>query len=261
MNIRKHIIILTILITIGIGSMILGSRIRKTPAPKEHKREHVQVPSTPSPDSFPVLSDTQEKNFVVMKRKPSTVSTSTSAFVRDHHQYDQHHNDGQSDDGQSETDEESVVLDENMYIDEDGNVTDWKKWKLARMHKHGWFKPEDVPTIHEDPNGQPDGMYIWTKYKPEGPLSLQEPPEHVKTRAKELNEELDRATERGEGREVIRISRELGELHRPYKGPSWVLTMHLGSIPDAWHPYFNAIYKIELQAVKEEFRMRVHKKP
>lgn len=83
---------------------------------------------------------------------------------------------------------------------------------------------------------------------------MQEPPEHVKARAKELNEALDRATEMEDAREMFRIMRELSELHRPYKGPSGVSTMYRGSIPDVWTPYFRAIFEIEKQGLDQKMQ-------
>ena len=162
------------------------------------------------------------------------------------------------DQDESEPVAEVVILDENDYLDEDGKVTDWEKWCLARMHKNGWFKPEDIPIIYEDPNGAPDGVYLWTEYKEAGPLKFEDAPEAVKARAKGLKAELDVATETENGREVVRITKELETLHRPYQRPSMHMDMHLGNIPPSWQSYFDDIFMAEIQARHTEVKQHTH---
>ena len=129
-------------------------------------------------------------------------------------------------------------------LDENKTVTDWEQWCLARMHKNGWFKPEEVPIIYEEPNGMPDGVYLWTRDKEGGPLKFEDAPEEIKARAKGFKEKLNKAVK---GLEVVRITKALETLHRPYQRPGMNVDMHLGNIPPSWKPYFDNIFWTEIQ--------------
>jgi hypothetical protein len=252
---------------VGVGlilaSLILLSRIGFNDKSDEIKKKEGHVHTPPSPENPTVETAATENADAEAKQKGNTVSTSTSVFF-DHPHPDVPHQDNgqlgnnQSDQDESEPDEEVVILDEKDYLDEDGKITDWENWCLARMHKNGWFKPEDIPIIYEDPNGVLDGVYIWTKFKDGGHLKFEDAPEHVKARSKALKEKLDYATESGEGREVIRITRELSALHRPYRRPAVNMQMHLGNLPFSWRPYFNKVFDNEIQARQPEFKRHIH---
>ena len=244
-----------------LGSLILLSRMGSNGKSDEMKKEadHVHTPHSPE---HPTLETAAKENTdIVAKQKGNTVSTSTVLF--DHpHPSDPHQDNGQLEYNPLDSDklepDEVVILDENDYLDENGNVTDWEQWCLARMHKNGWFKPEDIPIIYEAPDGVRDGVYIWTKFKDGGGMKFEDAPEEVKARSKTLKEALDYATETGDGREVIRITRELSALHRPYRRPSVNMKMHLGSIPSAWKLYFHNIFDNEIQARQPEFKRHTH---
>ena len=250
---------------VGVGlilaSLILLSRIGFNDKSDEIKKKEGHVHTPPSPENPTVETAATENADAEAKQKGNTVSTSTSLF--DPHPSDTHPDNAQLsknplDRDRSEPDEEVVILDEKDYLDEDGKITDWENWCLARMHKNGWFKPEDIPIIYEDPNGVLDGVYIWTKFKDGGHLKFEDAPEHVKARSKALKEKLDYATESGEGREVIRITRELSALHRPYRRPAVNMQMHLGNLPFSWRPYFNKVFDNGIQARQPEFKRHIH---
>ena len=179
------------------------------------------------------------------------VRTETSVSDLTHPQGERQYREGSSSQEGEASAEEEVGTDWRKYMDENGNVTDWEKFKLARMHSHGWYKPEDVPIIYEKPKGDPDGIYIWVEYVGKGgnkPI-----PEYVKERGKELTKELNRAVEMKDAREMFRITKELDELYRPYK--SWVrVNAHFGQIPESWFPYFEDIYKSIRDSVVQEWR-------
>jgi len=203
---------------------------------KAERNVHEQVPASSGTET-------------VAKRKHDSVKTSTSGFV--YHQYDQQNQNLNLQEDSKEitaTKGDEVGIDWRKYIDEDGNVTDWEKYSLARMHSHGWYKPEDVPIIYEKPdfNSPQDGVYIWIEEV--GGDNNVEPPEYIKGRNRELEEELDRATRRRNGKEVIRIARELAELNEPYRKKVRRLHMFAVSIPKSWEPYFDAIFEIECEA-------------
>jgi hypothetical protein len=250
--------------SVGVG-LILASlilpRIVSNDKSDEIKKEADLVHTTPRPENPTIETATTENADAEAKQKGNTVSTSTSVrFDHPHpttaHQDNRPLGNNPVDLDESDPEAEGVILDENDYLDENGNVTDWEKWCLARMHKNGWFKPEDVPIINEDPNGHPDGAYIWTEYEEAGHLSSEEIPEDVKMRAKALKEELDYATEIEDGREAMRIMKELHELHKPYRSASKVPQAYFGSIPPSWLPYFQDIANAHMEAVTEELRQR-----
>ena len=263
-NFNTYKFIVTAMVVVGVG-FLLGSLVLshlllgEKDKGIEQERRVVVSPLQPTP---PPAETPQPKN-ADAPPKPSTVSATTLVgAVGDSHPHDAHQDKTQpASEPSAQIEEEVEILDENMFIDADGNVTDWEKWKLARMHKHGWFKPEDVPINYGEPVTSPDrptpaGVYVWTKYKEGGGPGFETAPEHVKARANELKEALDRATESGDAREMFRITEALSQLHRPYKKyPSGVLRIHLGSIPDAWKPYFRDVLEIEKQAFHEEMQM------
>jgi hypothetical protein len=247
---------------VGVGlilaSLILLARIGFNDKYGESEKEDADISTIRSPENLPVEASAQGNADAEAKQKRDTINTSTPI---NHPSSTDRQDNGQLgnnpvDLDESEPDEEEVILNENDYLDENGNVTDWEKWCLARMHKNGWFKPEDVPIINEDPNGHPDGAYIWTEYEEAGHLSSEEIPEDVKMRAKALKEELDYATEIEDGREAMRIMKELHELHKPYRSASKVPQAYFGSIPPSWLPYFQDIANAHREAVTEELRQR-----
>ena len=247
---------------VGVGlilaSLILLSRIGFNGKSDEIKKQDGHVHTLHSPEHPNVEAAAKERAEAKAKQKGNTVSTSTSGIF-DPLPTVPHQDNGQLGNNQSDQDElesEVVILDEKDYLDENGNVIDFQKWCLARMHKNGWFKPEDIPIIYEEPNGHPDGVYIWTKFKDGGSMKFEDAPEEVKARDKALQEALDYATETGNGREVVEITKELGELHRPYKYPSVVTKMHLGSVPLSWAFYFNSFFDATDEAARGELKQR-----
>ena len=186
------------------------------------------------------------------EKDEGSVSVTTSIFSPPSHFDDLHLNPDPSTGDTVEVQTEDVALEvvplnEADYLDADGNVIDMENWKLARMHKNRWFKPEDIPISREPApdGGSPDGVYIWIKHKPAGPLAFQDPPEELKAMRKILNEELDWATDMQEVKKMFQIQRELSELFSPYKGPSSVMYMQLYNVPDSWKGYFRAVYEEE----------------
>ena len=249
---------------VGVG-LILASlilpRIVSNDKYDEIKKEADLVHTTPRPENPTIETATTENADAEAKQKGNTVSTSTSVRFDHPHPTTAHQDNGPLgnnpvDLDESEPEAEGVILDENDYLDENGNITDPENWSLARMHKNGWFKPEDVPIIYENPNGVPDGVYISTKFKDGGHLRFEDAPEEVKARDRALKKELDNLAV-GDGLGLIRITRELSELHRPYKLPSMNMDMHLGSIPPSWIPYFNDIFEGEHQARYSEFKQHL----
>ena len=239
-----------------LASLILLPRTISNDKSDEIKKEEGHVHTPHNPEHPNVETSAKERAGAESKQKGNTVSTSTSPHPSDPHQDKGQLGNNPFDQDESEPMAEGVILDEKDYLDENGNVINFQKWCLARMHKNGWFKPEDIPIIYEEPNGHPDGVYIWTEFKEGGGMKFEDAPEEVKARNKALKEALDYATETGDGREVVRITKELGELHRPYKYPSMVTRMHLGSVPLSWAFYFNSFYEAVDEAGRRELKQR-----
>ena len=178
------------------------------------------------------------------------VRTETSVSDLTHPQGERQYREGSSSQVGEASAEEEVGTDWRKYMDENGNVTDWEKFKLARMHSHGWYKPEDVPITFEKPKGAPDGVYMWVEYGD----GVDKPiPEYIEERGRELEKELRRAVEMKDAREMFRITKELHELYKPYKS-GIVVNSYFGQIPESWFPYFKDICESITNSIVQEWR-------
>lgn len=269
---KKHIFIPTALIVATIGGLFLAGMIlgKMLSRPKEQGYEKIQnpIPKNISEAKRSLVPVTQGVKGSYVPHGNSTVRTSTSAIVFDSHQDVSEETSFPQPKGDSSEEKELVfnektVLDEKMFLDEKGEVIDWEKWCLARMQRHGWFEPEDIPIVYGDPGGVTDGVYIWrVDYGRLGQVAI-EPPEHVKARTREIREELRRITDLGdmadkeEAKKFFRLSQELAELNSPYQGGWAVLNMHVGNVPPSWRSYFDVIFAIESEKFNRQVEMQI----
>lgn len=227
----KRVITLTVVaIIFGVSGFFLTNRTRRTPVTVGH--EQTQAPATRSPSSSAVkVPGGQEGKDATEGPEHSNVHTSTSAPDHDDHDYEVQYDDSPSEEGEEALMSESELL------------AKAEEQCLDIMHKHEWYRPEDVSITYGPipyPNPSP-GAYIHIKSIGGPPRKR---PAHVEARNREIKEEMDRAQERGDGKTMMSLMKESSELNRPYDTSPDIDT-HLEAVPPSWAPYFGDIVRRE----------------
>ena len=139
---RKMIVIITafIVIILAIGSFMLVRGIGKTPMSDDQKYERIQVSETRNPANFTVADNNKEKKSNNQKKESensSMLSIPPISFA-----------------DKSEAKAVSASTSSDAVSQKDKEKGGYSKEEeeklcLALMHERGWYKPEDVPIIHE----------------------------------------------------------------------------------------------------------------